>query len=202
VTCYVPECDGTPITKKGLCGKHYQRWRTHGDPLIVLPRRGNSTERFSDVLAYFNTQWSPDSDGCRIWHGSTDRDGYGRFYPGETHGKFRTDKAHRWIFGEVHHYLPPVVMHQCDKPPCVNWEACRVPGTITTNNEDMHAKGRAGHGVSGPPKGERHGNSKLSDRQAAELKSLFGTMPQRVLADLFGISVPAVSLIGRGLRRA
>lgn len=34
-SCDVPNCD-SPYYGKGLCNKHYNRWRKHGDPLIVL----------------------------------------------------------------------------------------------------------------------------------------------------------------------
>lgn len=37
--CQVPDCTAT-ARGHGYCGKHYQRWRTHGDPLKVLPRSG------------------------------------------------------------------------------------------------------------------------------------------------------------------
>lgn len=32
--CTIPDCD-RPLKCRGYCTKHYQRWRTHGDPLKV-----------------------------------------------------------------------------------------------------------------------------------------------------------------------
>lgn len=38
--CTQPDCDA-PVIAKGLCGKHYQRWKKHGDPQATLtPARG------------------------------------------------------------------------------------------------------------------------------------------------------------------
>lgn len=40
--CSIEDCS-TPVGRagaRGLCPKHYNRWRTHGDPLKVLPRGG------------------------------------------------------------------------------------------------------------------------------------------------------------------
>ena len=47
MNCKAPEINGCPneATTKGFCNKHYQRWRNHGDPLVVLPRSGNKTKR-------------------------------------------------------------------------------------------------------------------------------------------------------------
>lgn len=37
-TCSVKGCLGAAVNGRGWCGKHYARWRTHGDPLKTLPR--------------------------------------------------------------------------------------------------------------------------------------------------------------------
>mgnify|MGYP000921627588 CR=1 FL=1 len=37
--CSVASCGGRSDAR-GWCGKHYQRWRAHGDPLVNLTRRG------------------------------------------------------------------------------------------------------------------------------------------------------------------
>jgi hypothetical protein len=33
MTCTVLDCDGRP-RKRGMCVKHYTRWRRHGDPTV------------------------------------------------------------------------------------------------------------------------------------------------------------------------
>lgn len=39
VNCSVPRCRTEAVTR-GWCGKHYQRWRVHGDPTVLLLARG------------------------------------------------------------------------------------------------------------------------------------------------------------------
>ena len=45
-TCSIDGCDGR-VVARGWCGKHYQRWKTHGDPLnagpVVYPTDGTCT---------------------------------------------------------------------------------------------------------------------------------------------------------------
>ena len=41
-TCIVDGC-AKPSIARGWCHMHYQRWRTHGDPLVVLIERSVRT---------------------------------------------------------------------------------------------------------------------------------------------------------------
>lgn len=38
MTCSVESCE-SPVECRGWCGMHYQRWQTHGDPLVVKQYR-------------------------------------------------------------------------------------------------------------------------------------------------------------------
>ena len=40
--CSVDGCVGHGPLKRGFCGKHYTRWRVHGDPLITTRRENGS----------------------------------------------------------------------------------------------------------------------------------------------------------------
>lgn len=91
-------------------------------------------------MVRFNEKWVADADGCHIWTGWLDPDGYGRFaVAGRTH------RPHRWLFQQVHGWsdeqMPPEILHSCDKPACVR-EQCLAPGTKSDNMKDMIAKGR------------------------------------------------------------
>lgn len=35
--CSMPECTN-PAESRGWCTKHYKRWRSHGDPTVVMKR--------------------------------------------------------------------------------------------------------------------------------------------------------------------
>ena len=73
---------------------------------------------------------------CWEWKGATDQNGYGCFgFEG------RTQKAHRVSFFLANGYLPPVVAHTCDNPPCVN-TAHLFPTDKKGNEQDKVSKGR------------------------------------------------------------
>lgn len=90
------------------------------------------------------------------------------------------------------------MLHKCDNPPCVN-PAHLFLGTQADNIRDMDAKGRR-RSVMHDQRGELNGSAKLTRPQIAMIRSLGGTMKQREIAEIFGISRPAVSLVLSGKR--
>lgn len=131
--------------------------------------------------------------GCLIWTKSTDSSGYGTF-----RAEGRTWGSHRWIFREMHDYLPEVVMHRCDTPACVDWEKCLKPGTHAENQADAVRKGRVRH-----PVGNEHGRRKVTDRQCEEIRTEYakGVLTYKMLGDVYGVSAVQVGNIIRGKRK-
>ncbi|MFT7537446.1 MAG: hypothetical protein ACI85K_003405 [Hyphomicrobiaceae bacterium] len=87
---------------------------------------------------------SPDSeDGCWIWQGAIDSDGYGRVRRRGT-----TCSAHRFAYELFKGPIPEelCVMHRCDVPLCVNPTYPSL-GTKADNSQDMLRKGRDGNTV-------------------------------------------------------
>lgn len=66
--------------------------------------------------------------------------GYGRLR--RPHGNSTVYLVHRWVFLQEHGYLPPVVMHSCDNPRCIEITHL-IPGDWGLNNKDRAAKGRS-----------------------------------------------------------
>lgn len=66
--CSIPECD-RPSRKRGWCGRHYDRWWRHGDPLVVRLVVGDYERRFWERVQKTETDW--------LWTGRTSDYGYG-----------------------------------------------------------------------------------------------------------------------------
>lgn len=97
-------------------------------------------------------------NGCRLWLGQRDRDGYGRLW---WHG--RKARAHRVAFFLTHGRWPnPECRHTCDRPPCVLDEHL-VEGTHAQNIAERNARGRTARGF-------RNGRAKLRAHQVAAIR--------------------------------
>lgn len=81
-------------------------------------------------------------------------------------GRNRTPKVkyHRWVFFMEHGYYPPVVMHLCDNPRCIE-VAHLAAGDWDSNNKDRAAKGRSAK--------LRMDKRTLTDDQVREIRSRF-----------------------------
>ena len=151
------------------------------------------------------------SDDCWIWTGARNEKGYGNVWPSR--------KAHRvsWEmrYGEIPDGL--FVLHECDNPPCVCPDHLFL-GTNRDNIIDAIRKGRldlsklhaAAHHIKNRRRGKQNHNhgsthlrgvgnpsSKLTEELVKELRSLEGTMSQRLLAERFCIGETQVSRILR-----
>jgi len=77
-------------------------------------------------------------DGCWLWVGARDRDGYGQIKIAK-----RQTKAHHAAWIRAGRTIPDgmCVLHRCDNPPCVRIDHLFL-GTLADNNADRAAKGR------------------------------------------------------------
>lgn len=132
-------------------------------------------------------------DDCWPWKGSLSREnGYGKFgLDGKRH------RAHVMSLvlavGLDADPSKNQACHTCDNPPCVN-PSHLYWGTRSDNMRDMVNRGR---GKVPGIKGESHYKSGLSEDDVRKMRNLFkaGGCTQFELADMFGITQSAVSLI-------
>lgn len=109
--CLVNGCD-QPWTRKGMCRKHYDRFRKHGT--TDLPAGPSVTERFWSKVV-------PDGD-CLRWTGGSRSMGYGVFSIATGTWPVKLVAAHRWAWEQANGPIPDglVLDHLCRNPWCVN----------------------------------------------------------------------------------
>lgn len=130
-------------------------------------------------------------NGCFIFVGSLNADGYGKMDIWEDHSVTTHRLAWELEFGEIPDGL--CVLHNCpggDNPACVN-PAHLFLGTSIDNRADCVSKNRHA-------KGERQGHAKLTVDQVREIRRLQNDYSRSVLAGKFGVSKRTVQFIIQG----
>lgn len=142
------------------------------------------------------------SRGCWEWQGAKNTSGYGNVaWEGKVYCAHRVAA---WLSGLVdspvalktrHVSRRPnkYVLHTCDNRLCCN-PAHFFIGSLGDNMEDAYRKKRKRQ-----PKGEAHVNSKLTNRQAQEIRKRYADGEFQVpLSKEYGVSQRTISLIVRG----
>lgn len=126
------------------------------------------------------------SEGCWLWLGSINSNGYGRLYI-----RGRRLGAHRWAYIFTHGEIPRglEILHRCDNPPCVNPDHL-IAGTHVDNMRDMSSKGRASLG-------ERSNRTPLRAHDVRKIRLLHdcGGFTMTELGKHFGVTTRAISRI-------
>ena len=112
---------------------------------------------------------------CIEFQGYRDKDGYGQ--------SGRCTKAHRAAFLAAYGWLPRLVMHTCDNPPCIE-PTHLVAGSAKANSRDMARKGR-------------QWQQKVTPPIAAQICAAYqrGATRQADLAETFGVDQTTISRI-------
>lgn len=158
--------------------------------------RGRIANTLDDFWPYIT---ETDKSKCWLWQGTIHKSGYGTFCINKT-----LYQAHRVAYylsrpGEIELLAPhdksvkQFVLHKCDVRACCNPRHLFL-GSVSDNSEDMVKKNRQ-RGA----KGETNPASKLSHKNVKRIWKLLSErkFTQWEIADLFGVSQSAVSLIKR-----
>lgn len=167
-TCSIPGCARTPVART-YCGRHYQRWRTHGNPFQDRP---TDEERFWSFVAKGPECWN--------WSGCKLKAGYGRFRYG-----IKTVSAHRFSYFLKTGHWPDSVRHDCDNPSCVNPGHLRE-GTLLENMADKVQRNRQYKKLSA--------SDIAAIRRAAAEGQTYSEIGRR-----YGVVAGTISAIARGL---
>jgi hypothetical protein len=154
-------------------------------------------------------------DACWEWRRGRSTEGYGVFCIARR--QFRSNRAALMLtIGS----LPDGdgALHKCDNPPCCN-PAHLYPGDVRQNVADRDGRGRGACGARCIPKrllrgdehpsrvhperrprGEAHGNAKLSDEQVVEMRRLYaaGRITADAIASRYSISKDQLGRIVSG----
>ena len=135
--------------------------------------------------------------GCWQWTGAVNNKGYGIYWnTGKNLSVYKTLLAHRvsWVlrFGAIARGL--LVLHRCDNTRCVNPDHLFL-GTQKDNITDSLLKGRHRYGCL---RGESHPESKLTNSDVREIRSLIGTMSFCAIARKFNVNNTAIHHIHKG----
>jgi hypothetical protein len=107
--CAVEGCGPQVINGRGLCGRHYARWRKYGDPTTLLP--------VPSLMERFEASTEKTESGCWTWTRNRTPAGYGLL---SVEGKPRL--AHRWAYESLVRAIPDGMHldHLCRNRACVN----------------------------------------------------------------------------------
>lgn len=169
--CTAQGCDRLQYSLK-FCQKHYARFKKYGTP------DGGPTTHAPPEVRFWRYANRTDPDKCWEWTGKRQKAGYGRFgISTENHVG-----AHRFSFQMANGYLPDLVMHTCDNPPCVN-PAHLVAGTKQMNYDDMVAKGR--RVTDRVPRGSAHFKARITEADVKAIRASKDSLD--ALAERYGL---------------
>jgi len=177
--CSASNCVSVSMAR-GLCQKHYMQFRRANPGAPRLYEYGVSlkdkVEKFYDRT---------ESDGCWLWKGAKNEQGYGRI--SGDNGVMLL--AHRAVWTVEKGKIPAgmILMHVCDTPACVNPKHLRV-ATQAENLLDMRAKMRG----SDPPwnGGAKHHSARLTEADVRAIRS--SKESSTAIADRLGVHRTAV----------
>lgn len=173
----------TPEQKRAAATERMRTWRERRHP--KADRLARLAERRATAF------WSKvqKTEGCWLWTAFQAR-GYGRVAIG---GRQSTG-AHRVAWTLTNGLIPAGmhICHACDNPRCVRPDHLFL-GTAINNAVDRERKGRRL-----APKGSKHANAKLVEKQVVEIKRLGDSVTRASLSRQFGVSVPTIQRILRG----
>lgn len=133
-----------------------------------------------------------EANGCRLWTGRLDKDGYGVVdYTRDSKGKLLPTRVPRLLYELRVGPIPEgkIIKHTCDVPQCVALEHLEL-GTYSENNKEGYSRGRH---VSTDNRGEGNANSVLTESDVVAI--LCSSDTAKMLAERYGVSKLTIEAI-------
>ena len=135
--CSVQGCDSSHRMRRGMCNRHYRRWKAHGDPTA-----GGIDRYRGDPDATIRARTARDGD-CLVWTGTTNPEGYAVVW---SSGKQL--RVHRYIWEKANGPIPQGLQidHRCRNTSCCDLEHLRLV-TQKQNRENLglYANNKSGY---------------------------------------------------------
>lgn len=180
--CSIDGC-GRKYHARNMCSIHYGHWWHHGDPLA-----GGTPKMAAQI--FLEQAKSYQGKECLIWPYGRDLAGYGRVWKNG-----RMAMAGR-VICEFVHGEAPTPLHEAAHD-CGNGHlGCISPKHMKWATRQENVDDSRRHGTIAL--GERCGTSKLTEANVREIRLLLGTMLQKDIAKLFGISPGTLSSLVHG----
>lgn len=114
--CGLPECP-RPVSVRGYCHAHYQRWRLQGGPVAPHVPVRSRVSREGTVEERIFRQLEETAEGCWEWRGHQGPNGYGQLG-----GDGTTYRVHRLVYVMLVGPVPDglVLDHLCRNRLCAN----------------------------------------------------------------------------------
>lgn len=196
-TCSVDDCE-KPVHARNYCSKHYDRWRSNGDPLIVQYIRGDDEIRFE---SYVDRSGGPDA--CHPWTGGQCTGGYGQI---KIAGQLRL--VHIIAWEKANKKSKPSgldIDHVCHNQ-AIREGACHAgecPHRLCCNPAHLVLKTKKEHTADTQRRlatGKRERYTKLTPDQVSEIKKLLaqGNISQNQIARMYNVHPITISRIKLG----
>lgn len=121
-------------------------------------------------------------DDCWLWTGCKSKHGYGNIC---VEGRMTLATHVSLMLDGKPRQNMDCALHRCDTPSCVN------PKHLFWGRHDDNMKDMARKGRSANKRGTANGRAKLNEKAAMEIKQ--STMPLKVLASQYGVSMSTIS---------
>ncbi len=174
MNCKIRKCD-RKADKKQMCLAHYQRWVRNGDNFDRSP-----IVNVSSLLSRFKSKiQKKNKNGCMLWTGWKNNDGYGKFSVGKKY-KLAHRVAYELFVGKIPEGL--YVLHKCDVRDCCNIEHLYL-GDQFDNMHDCLKRDRFAL-----RSGQNNGRSLLKEKDVKYIKVSLGKASGAQLAREFKVS--------------